>query len=161
MLRSLRSNKSALSEVVGYVLLISISLALAGTVYTWLKYYVTPGPEVSCEDDVAVIIRDFNYSCVSNSLNLTLENRGMFNVAGYTVRVSNKTGALNGVYSINKTGQALRVGQVVYDFYYPITDLSLGQVISGHLSIVEVQPIMIKNNIAIACNQVSKQTLSC
>jgi hypothetical protein len=157
------NNKLALSEVVGYVLLISMSLALAGAVYAWLMYYVTPGQEVSCDEDVAVIIRDFNYSCASGSLNLTLENRGMFNVAGYTVRVNNRTGAKNGVYTINKTGQALKVGQIVFDYYSPINDQSTFPVsaISGDLTIVEVQPIMIKNNVVIACEQVSKQSLSC
>lgn len=159
-MRALVDNKRALSEVVGYVLLISISLALAGTVYTWLKYYVNPGQEVLCEEDVAVVIRDFNYSCADSSLNLTLQNRGNFNVAGYVVRVNNKTDAKNGVYTINKTGQPLKVGQTVLDFYSPIIDLSSLQTVSS-LSIVEVQPIMIKNNVAIACAQVSKRSLSC
>lgn len=153
-------NKKALSEVVGYVLLISISLALAGMVYTWLTYYVTPGQEVFCDEDVSVVIRDFNYSCGSNSLNLTLQNRGLFNVDGYIVRVNNKSGAQNGVYVINKTGQELKVGQAVSNFFSPVKDVSSPQEII-RLTIVEVQPIMVKQGVVVVCNHVSKQSLSC
>lgn len=159
-MRKLLQNKNALSEVVGYVLLISISLALAGSVYTWLTYYVTPGQEVSCDDEVAVLIRDFNYNCSANSLNLTLQNRGNFNVEGYIIRVNNRSGAQNGVYTINKTGRALKVGQTISDFYSPIKDISSLQNISS-LTIVELQPMMKKNNLVVVCDYVSKQTLSC
>lgn len=153
-------NKKALSEIVGYVLLISISLALAGMVYTWLTYYVTPGQEVTCDEDVSVVIREFNYSCGSNSLNLTLQNRGMFNVDGYIIRVNNRSGAQNGVYVVNKTGQSLKVGQTVSNYYFPVKDISSLQEIVD-LTIVEVQPIMIKEGVVVVCSQVSKQSLSC
>jgi len=102
-------NKKAISEIVGYVLLISISIALGSMIYMWLKGYVAkPLPEEACPDGVNLII--FDYACYLNgtqkTINLTIQNRGLFNVDAYIIKINNassseKTGDIVGRYPLN------------------------------------------------------------
>lgn len=153
-------NKRGVSEIVGYVLLISISFALAAMVFSWLKFYVTPGEEFECDEGVSISIR--GYSCNETFLNISLRNDGRFNIDGYIVRVNNKTSnAKLGVYTLNETGKPLKVGeQVYYDYYSPLQDLS-DKPIGGKLTLVEVQPYVIQKSSRVYCSDVSKHVLEC
>jgi len=83
----MKQNKKAVSELVTYVLLISLAVAMAGATYGWLKFYVQkPFPEQSCPD-VSLIIMD--YKCSNAMLNLTVQNRGRFDVDGYIIKINN------------------------------------------------------------------------
>lgn len=81
-------NKKALSEVIGYVLLISFAIILSGIVYYWMKSYI-PSDEVNCPDGVSVFIE--NYECTSTTINLTIKNNGKFNIEGYFIRGTNES----------------------------------------------------------------------
>jgi len=157
-------NKRGISEIVGYVLLISISFALAGMVFTWLRFYVTPGEELSCDEGVSISIRGYNYSCGVNpkTLNITLKNDGRFNIAGYIIRVSNKTGETKlGVYTLNQTGKPIQVGNVTSDYYNEIKDVVRLIDIEGTITFIEVQPYILEEDTKVYCNDVSKQTITC
>jgi hypothetical protein len=82
-------DKRAVSEMVTYVLLISLAVAMAGGVYAWLRFYVNPNvfPEQSCE--ITLVIEDYN--CSGNIFNLTVQNRGRFDVEGYIIKINNGT----------------------------------------------------------------------
>jgi len=83
-------NKKAISVMVSFVLLIGISVALAGLVYTWLKFYVQkPLPEEACPE-VSIII--YNYTCnlSQRSITLNVQNRGLFNVSGFMAKMNDK-----------------------------------------------------------------------
>jgi len=83
-------NKKAISELVSTVLLISITVALGGAVFAWLKFYVqNPLPTESCPD-INIII--YNYSCDLNSktITLTVQNRGLFNISGFYAKMNDK-----------------------------------------------------------------------
>lgn len=156
-------NKKALSEVVAYVLLISISLSLASGVYIWLKNYVPHenALEVECEENVALIISEYNYSC-AGQLNLTLKNRGLFDVDGYILRVSNISGATIGVYTLNKTGTNIGVGESKVDIYNEFKTDPVNQEITGQLTLLDLQPIIKRKDKLVYCsNFISKQTLTC
>ena len=60
-LSQLNKKKKALSNIIAYVLLISISLSLSVIVYNWLKFYVSEDDVETCSDGVNVIIE--NYEC--------------------------------------------------------------------------------------------------
>jgi hypothetical protein len=82
-----RKNKKAVSPMIGYILLVSIGVALAVIVYAWLKSYV-PTDSLECPDDTSIFIK--NYSCdLNNELNITIKNNGKFNVAGCFIRIAN------------------------------------------------------------------------
>ena len=82
----LACNKRGVSIVVGYVLLITIVIAIAGIVYSWLRWYVTPGEDISCPDGVSLVIKE--YECVGDILNLTIKNKGRFSFDGFVVFIS-------------------------------------------------------------------------
>lgn len=155
-------NKRGISEIVGYVLLISISFALAGMVFAWLIFFVTPGEELVCDEGTSIAIRGYNYSCENNTLNITLKNDGRFNIAGYIVRVNNRSGETRlGVYTINKSGTPIKVGDEVYDYYSKIKNLDNLEPVGGQVTFVEVQPYVLDGGTIVYCDDVSEQTITC
>lgn len=84
-------NKKGLSIVIGYVLLIAVSVVMSVIVYQWLKTYV-PKDIVQCDEGTSFFIREFSYDCTNGILNLTIKNNGRFSIDGYFIHVSNKTG---------------------------------------------------------------------
>jgi len=89
--KSLISGKKAVSEMVTYILLIAVAISMAGLVYGWLKFYVQkPFPEESCPEVSLAII---DYNCTGKVLNMTIQNRGRFDVDGYTMKINNGTGS--------------------------------------------------------------------
>lgn len=83
-------NKKALSEIVSYVILIVITLSIAALVFAWLRFYVPSENErETCPDTISLFINE--YACTSSTpktLNITLENNGYFNIAGFYIRAS-------------------------------------------------------------------------
>ncbi len=157
-------SKRGVSEVVAYVLLISISFALAGMVFTWLKFYVTPHEEIKCDEGVSLIIREYNYNCSTKNLTLTLQNRGLFNFEGYIIRVNNRSSSDIGVYTLNKTGKPLLTGETqVISINSSLVDSTPQGSIEGDLKFVEVQPFQNKQgNYSVYCiDSISKFSLSC
>jgi len=88
MIKKLIKNKKALSEIVSYVLLISMALGLAVGVYSFMKFYVPKenANTEKCNEDVSLIIA--NYACIDSLLFLKIENKGLFNVNGFILKYS-------------------------------------------------------------------------
>ena len=160
---SRRSKKRALSNVIGYVLLIAITISLSVMVYGWLRFYVMADEVEECSSGVNVIIKDYNCARTVPGkgvgyLNITLKNKGLFNVDGYTLRVHYREDATFGLYTFNETGSSIVPGGEVshsysfddYDFEKVLTDLSL----------VEVQPFILDGD-KISCKSHSLQMVSC
>jgi len=86
-------NKKGISIMIGYILLIALSVVMSLIVYQWIKTYV-PKDTAKCADGVSVFIKDAEYTCTeegkSESLKLTLKNNGKFDVAGYFIHVTDK-----------------------------------------------------------------------
>ena len=78
-------NKKGISEVVGYILLIGISIAMSIIVYAWLKTYV-PAEAPTCADGTSFYISDIN--CTGGKLNISFENNGKFSINGYYIHAS-------------------------------------------------------------------------
>jgi len=81
-------NRSGLSEVISYILLIAISIAMSVAVYSWLRTYV-PTESVSCNDGTSIFIKNISYDCSGKTLTLTVQNNGKFGIDGYFIHVSN------------------------------------------------------------------------
>ena len=81
-----RKDKKAINELVGYVLLVALAISLSIMVYYWLRTYVLPSQPRLCPDGVSLIVDA--YSCQAGSFNLSLRNKGLFNVDGFIVRGS-------------------------------------------------------------------------
>ena len=96
--RNFSMNRKAISELIGYVLLIGLAIAMSGVIYAWLKFYVqSPIPEESCPE-VSLVVMDYN--CSNGILNLTVQNRGRFTLNGYTLKINNGTGDFS-LFEIN------------------------------------------------------------
>jgi len=105
-------NKKAVSIIIGYVLLVTIGIIMSVVVYNYLKTYI-PRDNLSCPGGVSIKIK--NYSCSGGLLNLTLEDNGRFNYAGYFIKgAGNPTEEIATInlanYFIGTTGSENAVG---------------------------------------------------
>jgi FlaG/FlaF family flagellin (archaellin) len=83
-----KRNKKGLSEVIGYILLISISIVMSVLVYQYLKTYV-PKEAPTCDEGTSIFIKEIVYDCTnSKQLNITFKNNGRFSISGYYIHVS-------------------------------------------------------------------------
>lgn len=68
--------------MIGYILLITFALVLAGIVYAWLKSYVPKG-DIECPEGVSVYLSNYGIDQPSlGMLNLTFKNNGVFSIDG-------------------------------------------------------------------------------
>lgn len=86
-MRNILDNKKGLSVVVGYVLLIVISLSLSLMVYTWMKRSAIK-PETTCPETISIMITNYECTTSSKEISLTLENNGLYNIDGAIIKVS-------------------------------------------------------------------------
>jgi len=130
-------NKKALSLMVSFVLLVGMSVALAGMVYAWLKFYVQkPFPEESCPE-VSIII--YNYTCNLDSkiIVMNIQNRGLFSISGFMAKMNDKSpneegGGLAGRYSLVPAGKEIPMApgnitevSFVFPYYSTIKQIEL------------------------------------
>jgi len=81
--------EKGVSLMVSYILLISIGLIMAVSIFSWLRYVANVEPVVSCEDGSSIIILETN--CRNDVLELTLKNNGRFNLEGVLVTVGDNS----------------------------------------------------------------------
>lgn len=156
--------KKGISLLVSYVLLITIAITLSILVYNWLRFYVQPNEAKTCPEGIAVQIQD--YECVNaraggeGYLNLTLKNKGRFNVDGFMLKVHDKENRKIGLYSFTDTGVPLNTSEV-YEGQYSFSELEGNTSIVYSLTLIEVQPFIYENGEKIVCESVSSQNVEC
>ncbi|MBU2576668.1 MAG: hypothetical protein KKF50_03020 [Nanoarchaeota archaeon] len=166
----LNKDKKAVSIIVSYVLLITITLSLSVLVYNWLKFYVQPNEIPECSDNVNIIIQD--YFCVPSSqdpytgvwthgnLQITLKNKGLFNVSGFNLRVHDREDAEFGFYTLEEGGVMMVPGG---DFFqqYNFSDLVVEPLHDLRtITIIEVQPF-IEEEGKVICKSYAIQKVDC
>lgn len=155
----LHSNKNAVSNIIAYVLLISITIGLSVLVYNWLRFYVSEEIVEQCPDTVNVIIE--NYNCVSGTdgfLNVTLKNKGLFSIDGYILRVHDRPKAEFGFYTLTNIGAPITPGKrntTTYHFNKSHDGKNFTEI-----TLVEVQPFLIKTG-NISCKSYASQEIIC
>ncbi len=156
-----KMKKKGLSNMVAYALLISITITLSIFVYAWLRFFVGESEISECSSDVNVVIQD--YGCLtgpSGHLNMTLKNKGLFNVDGFILRVHDRPDADFGFYTINDTGTALVPGQ---EYQINFTNLELSSPphnIADDITLLEVQPFLLDGE-SISCKTIISQKIDC
>jgi hypothetical protein len=83
-------NRSGLSEVISYILLIAISIVMSVMVYQWLRTYV-PTESVACPEGTSIFMKNISYDCSAKTLTATIQNNGKFGIDGYFIHVSNSS----------------------------------------------------------------------
>ena len=160
ILSPLGKQKKGLSNMVAYVLLITITIALSVLVYNWLQFYVGASDLEECPDGVNLVIQNYTCSKVQNgNVNVTLKNKGLFEVDGFILRVHDRIDADFGFYTLNSSGSVISVGGTDSKNYlfsdYPsdgFTDVTL----------IEVQPIIVGDDGRnISCPSFTAQSVVC
>ena len=160
---TLMKNKSGISEILAYVLLISISLSLAILVYGWLRFY-QPAEDKGCPEEVSLVIKGIACDEANGKLTIMLHNKGLFSINGSIIRVNDREDAKNGVYAIEEYGDGLLPGDI-QTFVYQFSNLKAilnneGQPLS-RISIVDIQPFIYENNKKVLCNNLVSEKLNC
>jgi hypothetical protein len=170
-------NKKALSEVIGYVLLIVLGISIAGMVGIWLRMQV-PQDDTGklCPEDSSLIIQD--YSCRSDGtnrfLNVTIINKGFFTIDGFVLKFNNAPGSKIGIYNLgNETSITSIYGKKMnpeekYNFEYNLSKNSFtseGQLTGCSLAcqkvyLIELQPFTVYNGEKNYCQKVSYKEIS-
>lgn len=163
-------NKRGVSIVVSYVLLVVLSLSVAVWVYGWLRGNVGVIETAECPEDVVVQISNYNYS--GDILNLTISNKGLFNIERFRIRVNDDREVDFGVYTVNWTGTNISFGEEVQvnnindSVYYSESDQSTPRCIDGNnclspvsLEIVDVQPMVLVDEDYVFCKKIATQRI--
>lgn len=158
-------NKKALSEIVGYTLLIVIALGMAAGVYSFLKVYI-PKEKPDCGEDIRLTIED--YSCTaSGNVMVTIRNSGLFRADAAFIRLGPQNAKIKTQLNMgediylsqpdsNTTG--LDPGRS-FSKEYPVSSVTKG--ISGPY-VLEVQPAVVKNRVLTLCEKaIISQTIEC
>jgi len=170
-LSPLNRNKNGLSNIVAYVLLISITISLSVLVYGWLRFYVSEENVETCSDNVNVVIR--NYECFlpnvdgdGGRISVTLKNKGLFTVDGYEIRVHDRPGADFGFYLFEKNKVEIIPGEE-YSKTYVFADYLQENDVTGAIdkkletvTLVEVQPFLQEGS-EIRCKSYASQEVVC
>ena len=155
-------DKRALSNMVGYVLLISITIGLSVLVYGWLSFYVSVDDVEECSEGIDINIR--SYECYPTNefgtgrLKVVLKNNGLFNVGGYTLRVHDRPGADFGFYVLDENGTAMAPGEE-HEETYEFSDFDFDGHNLSSVTLVEVQPFLVEDGIR--CKSHSLQDVLC
>lgn len=158
MIKKIRLNKSGVSEMVAYVMLIVIALTVSVGVYSFLKSYVWK-PTEKCNDGVSLVIDQYWCDYAKKEINITFKNMGNFNIDGFWIRASNKSG-----------GQAVVVlesGKTIDGKIYLTPPLAPGEIVNfafpylkfNKIEEINIQPLQIKKNLAACEDAVITQTI--
>ncbi len=157
-LSQLSKKKSAVSNIVAYVLLISISIALSVMVYNWLRFYVTDNSVKECPAGTNIIIK--SYECYNGSrLYVVLKNKGLFKVDGYKLMVNDRPNSKFGFYTIDKQGVSIMPGKEHTEMFW------FNKSINGYklntVTLIEVRPFIEANKSKINCKSHTIQKVTC
>ena len=153
----LHRNKRGVSEIVSYVILIVMVMAISSLVFYWTKSLV-PKDNIECPE-VSLIIND--YECDNNVFRLVVSNKGLFDVSGYYIWAENET---EGRKILLKEINGLKEGKVEFT-----NKLSSGQEYEssfdysayGSIKNVEIEPFVFDEE-EILCNKaIIKQNIDC
>ncbi|MEK6859193.1 MAG: hypothetical protein AABX54_00105 [Nanoarchaeota archaeon] len=114
-------NKLGVSEIISYVLLVTIAIGISIAVYAWMKSYAVNPTNIDCKEGTSMSLEE--YICTPDGIILLLKNNGRFNVSGVVVTVSNDTNREPEYYLKLKTAG---FGVTLEGYYFFIVPLSPG-----------------------------------
>lgn len=86
----MKKNKIGVSLLISYVLLIMLTVSLAGLVYTFIQYKTKLPDKLKCPEGVSVFL--YNFSCSDfSSFDVILKNNGLFSIDGVNLKFYNSS----------------------------------------------------------------------
>ncbi len=178
MLLQAKKNKRGISMVIGYILLIAISIVMSIIVFQWLKTYV-PKESINCPEGTSIFIKEVHYNCTKKELDITIRNNGKFGIDGYFIHVSNKSDEEIATIDISSniteggiiSGSSVRFSELIENALSPG---DTGNTITSHFNVagygtlykVEIIPTRIqeednKKRVVSCSNAKTEQDLAC
>ena len=125
-----RKNKKGVSEMVGYVLLITLAIVMGVVAYNWMKTYL-PREVGTCPDGVSIFIEEAALNESNSELSLTLKNNGRFDINGYFIYARNSSNqeiaTIDLSQYLNKSFGGIKVGNYIKFFSLQDEILSPGE----------------------------------
>jgi hypothetical protein len=160
-----KKNKKAISNMVAYALLISMTLVLSIFVGNWLKFYVEGEDIRGCPENVEVSLA--NYSCTmgpGGEFSAAIKNTGLFRIDGVIIRVTNDNDAKFADLGNWHLEWGLDPGEVnwsAFDFGYD----RFNQTFEG-VALIEMQPFIYEvpgdnSSKKTICPQITRQKIEC
>jgi hypothetical protein len=167
-----KKEKKAVSEMVAYIILISIAMGVAVGVYAMIRVYPNwINESINCKDGTSITID--SHTCTPNpggKITFKIKNNGRFNVDGIIVSVGNDSKKVPttylkpdaGTYGHHGFSPNLKPGESEFvDFYYltgPPTKTTTefaGILFSdSEIKIIQVQPYIFYKNKKVVCENV-------
>ncbi|MGK0208842.1 MAG: hypothetical protein ACI83O_000101 [Patescibacteria group bacterium] len=152
-------NKRGVSEIIGYVLLIGITVGISVMVFNFLMFYVPTEEVASCPDTVSLSIRNISCNSVAYTISFDVKNTGFFSVDGFLARVNDKPLATQGIFSIGEQRREV-VPSATESFTIDYSGAYVGT-FSPILTILELQPFVTDSGDDIFCNPPVRVKVSC
>lgn len=152
------NNKKGVSEIVSYVLLIIIAVAISVLVYNFLIKFIPTGSTPQCPDGISLIPEGISCS-LHDTLSFNLVNRGLWNVSGAFIK---------GGTALSKIKSPLP-GANPHTFASPLPpngnasiDISIST-FASRIEELEISPIVIneKGETVICTNAIVLQPVTC
>ena len=151
-----RIDKKGISNLIAYVLLISLTLSISVVVYGWLVGFANPGDIEVCPSGTNLVIKDYSCDFDGRKIELVIQNKGRFTVDGFYLRGHNSTNATLGLYNIFSGIEEISPGDILTKEYsWPASS-----VMSGSLTFLEIQPFVEGKN-RVLCDDVIRMKINC
>lgn len=166
MLKQIKFTKKGLSVIVGYVLLITFAVIIGAIVYAWVNSYMLT-EKTACPDEVSLIVRSYTYDCNSGELNITFQNKGLFNISAFKIRGSTDSNQETATISFEGIGKTdYQVFQKPLSPSGETQNRTINYDKTGYgnlnLNFVEITPYVFENRKSYICtNAMIKQKLEC
>ncbi len=158
-----RLNKFGVSIMVGYVVLIALTIGLSIGVFVYLKLYL-PSEEPRCPDDVSISVDEV--TCTVTEIDINISNRGLFNIDSVFIKV----GDVDRVFKdqINSVDNRWNLGSTKCDIG---NYLKPGQKFCGHYTLdndltglkeISIEPLIYVGDKPVICTDaVIKKSVNC
>ncbi len=162
------SNKKGISEIISYVLLIVIAVGLSVLVFSFLKLYIPKFQTPECPKDISLIVSEVACNlypdATKNALNLTLVNKGLFNVTGKYIRFgAEQREVLSLVNKVVKLRYPLAPGETIKLNYFLLPEHLNWKDSLASKHTLEIEPAVEneKGELALCDNAVITQKITC
>ncbi len=100
-----KSNNRGISNIIAYVLLITLTVSLSAVVYNYLKLFAQEDSLPECPSGTSISIRKYNCDYGSKFIAIEVENKGRFNFEELNITMNNETDPISGIYGVENVFQ--------------------------------------------------------
>jgi hypothetical protein len=161
-------HKKGVSEIVSYVILIIIAVAIGALVFNYLQVLI-PKDRPECGDGVSLSINEASCDSTYQNLDLSVRNTGRFNIDASYIRIGNLSRETRYWINTEDTNQfeyppdTMNPGKIYSESYNVSKAFSGMGVLSGENYTIEIQIAMFDEETEkyAACPEKITKTITC